>query len=622
MAKTYNATNITYFESDLHKVRAKPQMYIGAVDNTGVFTILREAMDNAVDEYQAGNNKSVEVFIGDELWVVDTGRGIPVEKHPVAKKSTLTVALTSLQSSGKMDASGGGAYATSIGTHGVGLKATNALSKSFDVWTCRANQWWHTRFQEGDEKQAVAKANAPKLPNGKKPKTGTVIRFTPDPKVFGKHKLVPSDVINWAEMTAYMNPGLTITATLKGKTKTWLSKKGIVELISKRVSAVSANVLGKMFVYSSKQMDLALAFTDAEKSPDPKKPLMGAYTNTVANIEGGTHLMAFNDALFRSLKEYKTPKCDFTPTDLRDGLIGVLNYKIASPRFDSQTKEKLVDERVGKPCLEECTKALTEFWSKNKAMAKSIAQRAADLRKLTYDFQQNKKLIKDLKEAKKGKILLPGKLTGCPKCKPEKRELFLVEGDSAGGTAKLARNKNYQEVFYLRGKILNAMRSTDAQVLANEEVKGILTAIGFDPSLKDPLSKLRVGRIVWLSDPDDDGYHINTLGLTLLYKYLPKLFEQGKVFIVEASEYTAKVNGKRIFGNSLEDLAKLNGGKVPNTALHIKGWGEVNADALREMAFDPKTRRMWKIEDPTDRGVVFTKIMSDDPTYRKKMLGV
>jgi DNA gyrase subunit B len=622
MAKTYNATNITYFESDLHKVRAKPQMYIGAVDNTGVFTILREAMDNAVDEYQAGNNKSVEVFIGDELWVVDTGRGIPVEKHPVAKKSTLTVALTSLQSSGKMDASGGGAYATSIGTHGVGLKATNALSKTFDVWTCRNNQWWHTRFQEGDEKQAVTKANAPKLPNGKKPKIGTVIRFTPDPKVFGKHKLVPADVINWAEMTAYMNPGLTITATLKGKTKTWLSKKGIVELISKRVASVSANVLGKMFVYSSKQMDLALAFTDAEKSADPKKPLMGAYTNTVSNIEGGTHLTAFNDALFRSLKEYKTAKCDFTPTDLRDGLIGVLNYKIASPRFDSQTKEKLVDERVGKPCLEECVKALTEFWSKNKAMAKAIAQRAADLRKLTYDFQKNKKLIKDLKEFKKGKILLPGKLTGCPKCKPEKRELFLVEGDSAGGTAKLARNKNYQEVFYLRGKILNAMRSTDAQVLANEEVKGILTAIGFDPSLKDPLSKLRVGRIIWLSDPDDDGYHINTLGLTLLYKYLPKLFEQGKVFIVEASEYTAKVNGKRVFGNSLDDLAKLNGGKVPNTALHIKGWGEVNADALREMAFDPKTRRMWRIEDPTDRGEVFTKIMSDDPTYRKKMLGV
>ena len=266
MAKTtYDASNITYFESDLHKVRAKPQMYIGAVDNTGVFTILREAMDNAVDEYQAGNNKTVDVFLGDdELWVVDTGRGIPVEKHPVAKKSTLTVALTSLQSSGKMDATGGGAYATSIGTHGVGLKATNALSRAFDVWTCRKNEWWHTRFEQGNEKKPVTKAKAPKLPNGKMPKVGTIIRFAPDPKIFGKHKLIPKDVIHWAEMTAYMNPGLTISATMKGKTKTWHSKKGITELIDKRVVESKSNVVGKMFVHNSKQMDLAIAFTDAE----------------------------------------------------------------------------------------------------------------------------------------------------------------------------------------------------------------------------------------------------------------------------------------------------------------------------------------------------------------------
>jgi DNA gyrase/topoisomerase IV subunit B len=617
MAKTtYDASNITYFESDLHKVRAKPQMYIGPTDSTGVFTILREAMDNAVDEYQAGNNKTVDVFLGgDELWVVDTGRGIPVEKHPVAKKSTLTVALTSLQSSGKMDATGGGAYATSIGTHGVGLKATNALSRAFDVWTCRKNEWWHTRFEQGNEKKPVTKAKAPKLPNGKLPKVGTIIRFAPDPKIFGKHKLIPKDVIHWAEMTAYMNPGLTISATLKGKTKTWHSKKGITELIDKRVVESKANVVGKMFVHNSKQMDLAIAFTDAEGVA------MQAYTNTVYNLEGGTHLTAFYDALFRSLKDYKTSKCDFTPTDLREGIIGVLNYKIASPRFDSQTKEKLVDERVGKPCLEECEKMLKAFWDKNKSMAKNLTQRAADLRKATFDFQQNKKLMRQLKP-NKSKMLLPGKLTASPKCKPEKRELFLVEGDSAGGTAKLARNKDYQEVFYLRGKILNAMRSKDAQVLASEEVIGILQAIGFDPSQKDPMSKLRVGRIVWLSDPDDDGYHINTLGLTLLYKYLPRLFELGKVFIVAASEYTAKINGKRIFANSLDGLAKLNAGKVPNTALHIKGWGEVNADALREMAFDPKTRRMYRVEPPTDNGKTFKLIMSDDPTYRKKMLGV
>lgn len=611
----YGAGSITYFESDLHKVRAKPQMYIGPTDTTGVFTILREAMDNAVDEYQAGNNRSVSIYIDKQMWVVDSGRGIPVDIHPKAKKSTLTVALTSLQSSGKMDATGKGAYATSIGTHGVGLKATNALSRAFDVWTCRNGQWWHTSFAKGDETSKVAKSKAPRLPDGKSPKIGTVIRFEPDNQIFGKASLEVKDVANWAQITSYMNPGLSVTLTAKGKTKTWLSKKGVVELLAKQVKRLEANVLGKTLVHGSKTLDLAIAFTDAEGDK-----LVDAHTNTIRNVEYGVHMSAFWDALGRSLKPYGNSKMRFTPSDLREGVVGVLNYKIASPRFDSQTKEKLVDERVGKPCLEECLEVLEAFWKRHKNMAKQVVQRASDLNKSKVDFQQQKRAMRELKTGT-GPLKLPGKLTTA-KCAPDKRELFLVEGESAGGTAKFARDKTYQEVFYLRGKILNAERATDSKVLESEEVLGILKSIGFDPSKKEPMKSLRVGRIIGLTDPDDDGYHITSLILTLLAKYVPDLFTRGMVYAVDAAEYVGTVKGKLRYAQDKHKLIKLNGGKAPKDMMHLKGWGEATVVQLRRMAFDPKQRKLCKLSAPTDGGKRLKLIMSEDPAIRKVMLGV
>lgn len=615
MSKKYDSSSITYFESDLHKIRAKAQMYIGPTDGTGVFTILREAMDNAVDEYQAGNNRSVAVFVEKSLWVVDSGRGIPVDIHPKAKKSTLTVALTSLQSSGKMDATGKGAYATSIGTHGVGLKATNALSRAFDVWTCRQNQWWHTSFVKGDETSKVTKCRAPKLPDGKSPKTGTVIRFEPDPLIFGKATLQVKDVANWAQITSYMNPGLSVTLTSKGRTKTWLSRKGVSELLAKKVTALKANVLGKTLIHGSKTLDLALAFTDAEGDK-----LVDAHTNTIANIEYGVHMTAFWDALGRSLKPFANTKTRFTPSDLREGVIGVLNYKIASPRFDSQTKEKLVDERVGKPCLEECVAVLDTFWTKNKSMAKQIVQRASELNKSKVDFQQQKRAMRELKTGT-GPLKLPGKLTTA-KCPPEQRELFLVEGESAGGTAKFARDKRYQEVYYLRGKILNAERATDAKVLESDEVLGILKSIGFDPSKTDALSRLRVGKIIGLTDPDDDGYHITSLILTLLAKYVPGLFDRGMVYAVDAAEYVATIKGKMCYAQDKSLLIKQNGGKAPKDMMHLKGWGEATVVQLRKMAFDPTERKLIKLGAARDGGKRLKLIMSEDPSIRKAMLGV
>lgn len=754
---SYNESSITWFKSDLHKIRAKPNMYIGSNDSFGLFTILRELCDNSVDEFQAGHNKIIHIEILDNgsIIVADKGRGIPCGMHPKAKVSTLTVALTSLQSSGKMSANGKD-YTTSIGTHGVGGKCSNALSDHFAVWTFSEGNWWYTKFEKGNE---IVKAGKSSL---RRPianwKQGTIIQFTPDKTMFVKNSTLSiKDVVQWATITSYMNPGLELSITYKNKTKVFKSINGAIDLIDKRVQESKATLLGKTLSYTSKTLDLCLAFTDCEGSN------LASHTNTVYNLEGGVHTNALWTALHNSLKDYKG-KYEFTPTDLKEGIIGVLNYKIASPRFDSQTKEKLVDDRVAKPCQAECEKALSEFWSKNKGLAKEVCKRASELRQATHQFQLNKKLLRQLKVPTSTKAFLPGKLAGAPHCKVEDREIYAVEGESAGGcftkntrvllengtfktfedlvhedtlgivnrgigydietglhtafdiiepritkvttqlvkitlqddtvftctpdhlilttigyveaqslntthdivsalpymskiksikhitcaptpvydltnpvnsnfalangcivhnSSKLARNRHNQEIFYLKGKIINALKNTDERVLASQEVIELLQSIGIDLTQTDVYSKVRVGKVILLADPDEDGKHINTLVLTLLYKYVPKLFSQGKVYIVYAYEYTASFNGKRIFGHSVDDIKKQCKGKTPSDILHLKGWGECPPELLRHLAFNPETRQLIKIQAPSKSGSKeFELIMSEDTAYRKQMLGV
>lgn len=616
-----------YSEKDIERyaglagIRKRPTRFIGSNDSNGLFTCVREPLDNCCDLALAGINDTAHLVIdGESYWVLDNGPGIPVGKKEFADErgrvESLSVlfVVTGLTNAGKNFNSD----TISRGAHGEGLKCTNAMSKNFKVWTFRDGKWWTIEYRDAKLFKDVGVGSAPKLPHGLKASKGTVIQFTPDLSLFARGtRLSMTDVRSWCELTSVLIPGFTVKFTnAKGVTRVMRSKDGVKEYLTKRVTELKCNLLrDRIFHISDKVVDVALGFSDTDKAS------IDCYTNGLRNNDGGEHLRAVYAALEKSLLPYRG-KNKYTPTALRDGLLGLVNAKLSTPKFNNQTKDKLLDERGYDLVLPAVLKAFEEFWRKNKSLAAEICQRAAKLHQATYDFQQNKKLMQALKPSKNTKMLLPGKLTASPKCPPHKRELFLVEGDSAGGTAKFARYREYQEIYYLRGKFINAMRASDNAVLSSEEVKGVLQAIGFDPSQKDPINKLRVGRIIWLSDPDDDGYHINTLGLTLLYKYLPRLFELGKVFMVAASEYVATVNGRTIYGNSVEALAKQNGGKTPKDTMHLKGWGEASVEQLRQLAMDPATRRLYRVDPPVDGGKVVTLIMSDDPVYRKKMLGV
>lgn len=420
MAK-YNEDSVTGYKRDLDKIRARPSLYIGAMDNDGIFTLLRECMDNCVDEARAGRNNLVDIEIQSlrgPFIVRDNGAGIPVGKHKVLGISTFEHVLSNLQSSGKINQ---GAYTSAIGTHGVGLKGVTALSESFEAHTYRDNQWYKIEFAESKIVTNVTKSKAPN-----KQKAGTCFKFTPSKTFFKKSKLDISRLVAWAELTSFMNKGLEIRVTFENKTKVFKSKNGIKDYLTKRLNDLETEpAVPKEIFYTSNNIDMVLTWTDIESSA------LEFFTNTVRNLEEGVHANDMYKALADSLKPYGNAKDVWTVKDLQDGMVGLFNYKIDAPQFDSQTKEKLVDERVKGVCYTECLKAFSDFWEKNKGMAKSIVGRAALLRKKTADFLKSKKLIKNVKAAKNK---LSGKLADVQgNIDREKTEVIIVEGDSAGG---------------------------------------------------------------------------------------------------------------------------------------------------------------------------------------------
>lgn len=631
MARKYDESHITGFKRDLEKVRAKPTLYIGPTDSAGVFTVLRECMDNAVDEARAGRNDRIHVTVEEDgsFWITDRGVGIPVKMHKVMKISTLTHVLSNLQSSGKMQTDG--AYKSAIGTHGVGIKASNALAEYFEVWTYREDSggWHYTRFEAGKEKVAVTK---------KKPKTGdkkgTIIHFKPDSKIFGKSKLNIESVRTWMEMTSYMNAGLELTLTYKGKSKTWKSKDGIKSYLDSRIEKLEATPMSKKFIFhNSSSMEMALAFADVEGSQ------VEFFTNTVRNLEGGVHEDDVNRALYDALKAVsaeggkakpakkakgrgrgKSAKAGpvFTASDVRDGLLGIVNYKIDAPQFDSQTKEKLVDQRVKGACYDEALKVFGDFFAANAKLAKDLIARATLLRSKTASFLNDKKLVKNVNAARKGmSVKLAGVIGTAPVAE---RELFIVEGDSAGGSAKQARDKSFQAVYPLKGKPLNVMEAKSDKVNANNEVVGLLAALGIDMSGKKANPDIAYGKVILLADADVDGSHINTLILGVLYKFVPTLLKEGRVFSVRSPLYKGNKGTQVFFGMTKDEVLKKAGGKADLT--YLKGWGEVNPEDLG-VALDPQLRTLIKIEDAEAKGrKAFEQLLGKNVAFRKQLLGV
>lgn len=620
--KKYDESSIERF-AGLAGVRKKPTPYVGPTDGSGLWTIWREPADNFVDQALAGRN-SFGHLIEDEkpntYWVVDRGQGIPVgrkdfedEQGKVQKFSTLYV-VTGLTHGG----SNFSGDTISRGTHGLGIKVTNALSTYFKVWTYRDGDWYSVEYAKGKLVKDVVKDKKPKLPHGIEVKKGTVVKFCPDLDLFKKDsKIDKKNVTDWCELTSYLVPGLEVHYTnSKGKTRTYKTK-GPEEYIGKKIEELGTKQTGKSFVFQSKEADIAVAFTDIEGER------VDSYTNGLKNSEGGEHLRALVDALSKSLLEYtkkdKKGKLPYTPSDLRDGLVGLVNYKISAPQFNNQPKDKLIDDRVYAVAFPQFVEAWAKFWLKNKGMAKDIVARATLLRTKTSDFLKDKKLIKNVNAAKKG---LNTKLAGIVGKAPlEDREIYYVEGDSAGGLLKRARNKKTQAVYPLKGKPLNPIDTKKEKINNNAEIVGMLASLGMDLNSKTPEKTIKYGKIIMLADADVDGQHINCLMLAVLWKYTPHLVKGGHVYSVVSPLYKARKGDKIYFGMTKEECYEKAGSKKLDIT-YIKGWGEIDEVDLA-VALDPSIRKLIQIEPPSKEDAAeFLALMGSNVAYRKKLLGV
>ena len=620
------ATATKYDESSikalvgLDGVRAKPAYYLGvSPEEHGKYQLLKELVDNETDEAQNGHGKNIGVVLSSKnstVIVYGHGRGIPVGQHGKTKKSTLEVIFSQLHSGGKLDKDQTG-YKKSAGTHGVGCAVVNALTSELSVYSCRDKQWWNQQFSKGKTTTQVVKKRPPALPCDQKlPKSGSVIHYTPDVAIFGKKSKLDIDKVrSWFDIQSYLHAGVTFTLIVDNKLTQYKQENGLLDFLSFKQTKLKVQPIGNPFIAKTDVLDIAIQWTShAEEDTS-------SYVNCSTTINGGTHVAAFYKALTEALKAYTGKAQEYKPEDLRFGMTAVLNYSIQSPEFDSQAKSKFVSKLATSEVYATVLPLLSAFFAKNKPLAKEIVEKAVDIRKKTQNFLADKKLVQNVKKAKS---TINSKLAGVANSRTpiSERELFLIEGDSAGGTAKVARDKNFQATLALKGKPLNVMEVQPAQVLKSLEIANIFAGIGLDLTHKDPISKIEFGKIIILADGDVDGKHINCLVETVFWKYLPQLYERGMVYVVRSPEFLTYFKGKLYFGESKEDVIKK-AGTDKIDIVHLKGWGEVSPAALREMAFQKGTRRLYKVTPPDKLGKKeFEALMGKDSHFRKKLLGV
>lgn len=601
-------------------VRKKPGMYIGSPDSSGIKQIAKEVYDNAIDEALAGRNKLVGMsFETDGSFIIwDRGGGIPVGKHAKTGRSTLVEVFARLHSGAKMDSKDSG-YSVSTGTHGVGAACTNALSEFFNVTTFREKQRYAVQFKQGKLVKDLQKLPGKvTTPDDKPMLVGTLIHFKPDLSCFMKGAKLDIKIVQDAfDIQSYLHPEVTFVVVDKNKNKVHVYHQpdGYKALLEKRRREYSAELIGKPFLHNSKNLNIAVQWSDYTDEA------VSSYINGSPTIGHGTHVAGFFKAINESLKPYRG-KRDFTPSDLRSGLIGVVNYKMAAPMFDSQTKERLTSPHVEDDVYKQALPELTKFFGSNKTFARELCARAEEYKKLRSDFAANKKLAAKITNTRKSN--LPAKLADSLTKNPKERELYIVEGDSAAGTAASARNKAFQAVLPIRGKILNVYGPKGAKSFdTSEEIIAILQAIGYDPKVKDPENHLRVGKIILLCDADVDGAHITLLVLSLLYKVLPRAFVNKIVYIVNSPLFFVRYKEKVFYGNTMVRMNKITPEPAKKLITRIKGWGEISAKdgLLQRVAFNKETRSLTRIDDvPKEKRAYFAALAGEAPAERRKLL--
>ena len=598
---TYDAGSISVLEG-LEAVRKRPGMYIGSVSRKGLNHLIYEIVDNAVDEHLAGFCSTIEVYLEKDgsCTVNDDGRGIPVGMHEKGMSAARLV-FTTLHAGGKFDDS---VYKTSGGLHGVGSSVVNALSTYMDVQISREGAIHHDRYERGIPVIELEDGLLPTL--GKTRKTGTKVNFLPDPEIFEKTKFKEDEVISRLHETAYLNPELTIIfEDRRGAEVNRLEFHepdgiiGFVKDINKKSESLHDVIY---FKGESEGITVEGAFQYVNEFHEN---VLG-FCNNIYNAEGGTHLTGFKTAFTTIMNSYareigvlKEKDANFTGADIRNGMTAVISIKHPAPRFEGQTKTKLDNQDASKATAKVASDELPRFFDRNLEILKNVlscAEKAAKIRKSEERAKTN------LLTKQKYSFDSNGKLANCESRDASKCEIFIVEGDSAGGSAKTARDRNYQAILPIRGKILNVEKASIDKVLANAEIKTMINAFGcgFSEGYGNDfdITKLRYDKIIIMADADVDGAHISTLLLTLFYRFMPELIYEGHVYLAMPPLYKAmpKVGEEEYLydDRALEAYRKRHKGSF--TLQRYKGLGEMDAEQLWETTLDPERRILKRVE--------------------------
>lgn len=623
----YGADSIAVLEG-LEAVRVRPGMYIGSTTRKGLNHMIYEIVDNSVDEHLAGYCDTIHVTLNDDgsCTVEDNGRGIPVGMHAKGV-SAERVVFTTLHAGGKFDHS---AYKTSGGLHGVGSSVVNALSDWMDVEIRRDGHVYHDRYEKGKPVEKLEKGLLPVIGNTRQ--TGTKITFLPDPTIFEKTRFKEDEIRNRLHETAYLNPNLTIVYDddragmdehLSFHEEDGLS--GFIRDLNANNEPVT-DIVTLSGESDGIQVDVAFQFIN-----EFHENIMG-FCNNIYNAEGGTHITGFKtifttiiNSYARTLGILKDKDPNFTGADVRNGMTAVISIKHPDPRFEGQTKTKLDNQDAAKAVSSVVNERLVLYFDRNVDTLKAViecAQKAAKIRKTEEKAKTN------LLSKQKYSFDSNGKLANCESRDASKCEIFIVEGDSAGGSAKTARNRIYQAILPIRGKILNVEKASIDKVLANAEIKTMINAFGcgFSEGYGNDfdISKLRYDKIIIMADADVDGAHIATLLLTLFYRFMPELIYEGHVYIAMPPLYKAMPKkGEEEYLYDDEALAEYRKKhKGPFTLQRYKGLGEMDAEQLWETTLDPKRRKLRKveIEDGRMASDVTEMLMGNDVTPRRDFI--
>lgn len=621
----YDASSIQVLEG-LDPVRKRPGMYIGSTDIRGLHHLVWEVLDNAIDEAMAGYCDHIEVTIHEDgsCSVADNGRGIPVEKHPQTGISTVETVLTVLHAGGKF---GGGGYKVSGGLHGVGVSVVNALSSRTEVTVDRNGGKYFVAFEGGAPAEPLAKT-------GEQDRQGTFIRFWPDNKIFETTDFEFETIKKRVRQQAYLTKGTTITLRdeRNNEEKGWRPQicqfyfEGGISSFVRHINDGEDTISPVISVDVEREdisIEIALQYTMQFRET------LQSFANNIQTIEGGTHVTGFNTALTRVLNKYarengilKDKDPNFTNEDVHEGLTAVVSVKIPDPQFEGQTKSKLGNSSVRGSVDRIFSAKLTEYLGENPTDAKSIINKCALATRARLAARAARDTV--IRKGALEGLTLPGKLSDCSSKNPEECEVYIVEGDSAGGTAKQGRDRRIQAILPLRGKILNTENCRLEKMLTNNEVKNLIIALGTAIGEEFNLEKLRYHKVVIMTDADVDGAHIRTLLLTLLYRHFPELVIAGHVYIAQPPLFKLSKGKQTWYALTDEDrdtLAAEHDVKGDNIQRY-KGLGEMNAEQLWETTMNPENRVMLQvtIDDAERADHVFKVLMGDDVAPRRKFI--